>query len=69
MLKKVCKYRQIPLEVSADFERFDRKTKREISQKVLAEIEAEYDFNQDVEAPQDIAVNILLKSCAIPPAR
>ncbi len=41
------------LEISADFGRLDRKTKHEISQKVLAEIEAEYDFNLDVEATQE----------------
>lgn len=36
----------------------NRKTKREISQKVLAEIESEYDFNLEVTAPQEELLGI-----------
>ena len=41
-----------------NWRRLNRKTKREISQKVLAEIEAEYDFNMDVGAPQEELLGI-----------
>ena len=41
-----------------NWNRLNRKTKKEISRKVLAELEAGYDFSQDVVAPHEKLLGI-----------